>query len=135
MTENVRHTMLAGEAMRIDDRGSPVLLGSRCEDCGARTFPPARVCPECMSENMAEVELSNVGSLYAFSMVHVAPRGWKVPYIAGYVDLPEGVRVFTHVTNADPEHLEMDMPVQLTTAVLRHDDEAVESYAFEPLTV
>ena len=36
------------------------------------------------------------GSLYAWSVVHVAPKGWNVPYIAGYVDLPESVP-FAHI--------------------------------------
>ena len=64
---------------------------------------------------------------------HVAPSGWKVPYIAGYVDLPEGVRVFAHVVGAEPEKLEMDMDLILTTAVLGENDNGpVKSYAFTP---
>ena len=64
----------------------------------------------------------------------MAPRGWNTPYIAGYVDLSDGVRVFAHVTGTDASLLEMDMAVSLTTAILGDDDGVpVESYAFTPV--
>ena len=132
--EPAARAFLAGAAMRVGADGTPRLVGTACGDCGAKAFPPARICSECLSETLSEVALSSEGSLYAFSVVHVAPAGWSVPYVAGYVDLPEGVRVFAHVVNADPGRLEMDGPVRLTTAVLGRDADGapVESYAFEP---
>ena len=127
------HPFLAGEAVRRAADGTARLIGTECGDCGAKVFPPVHVCPACMSENVRETELSTVGTLYSWSVVHVAPKNWHVPYIAGYVDLPEGVRVFTHVVDAEPDALEMDMAVRLTTAVLGEaDGEPVESYAFTP---
>jgi uncharacterized OB-fold protein len=87
-----------------------------------------------MSEKMNPVRLSREGTLYSWSVVHVAPKGWKVPYIAAYVDLPEGVRVFTHVVGADAKKLAMDMKVRLTTATLGtgEDGKPMASYAFTP---
>jgi uncharacterized OB-fold protein len=86
-----------------------------------------------MSEKVAPTELSSDGSLYSWSVVHVAPRGWNVPYIAGYVDLADNVRVFSHIVDVDPTALEMDMPVSLTKAVFGDDDGVpVESYGFTP---
>ncbi len=125
---------LAKDALRVTSDGSARLIGTRCGDCGALAFPPAQVCSECLSEDLGEIELSDRGSLYAFSLVHVAPKGWNTPYIAGYVDLPEGVRVFGHIVNADAATLPMDSPVRLTTARLGtgRDGTPVESYAFEP---
>lgn len=110
------------------------LIGSTCLECGARVFPPVAVCPECMSEKMADLPLSQEGTLYAWSVVHVAPKGWTVPYIAGYVDLPERVRIFTHVVGAQPEALRTDMKVRLTSATLGKDEngQPLESYAFTP---
>lgn len=124
---------LAGDALRVAADGTPTLVGMACGDCGAKAFPPVPVCPECMSENVTDADLSAAGSLYTWSVVHVAPKGWNVPYIAGYVDLPEGVRVFAHIVDTDPAALEMDMAVTLTTAVLgENEDGPVESYAFTP---
>lgn len=33
----------------------PQLIGSRCEKCGAKTFPAQGHCPRCASTSMAEV--------------------------------------------------------------------------------
>jgi uncharacterized OB-fold protein len=127
------HPLLAGDAMRIEADGSPRLVGTRCNDCDTKMFPPVPVCPECMSENVADTDLAADGTLYSWSVVHVAPKGWNVPYTAGYVDLADNVRVFAHIVGADPAGLSMDMPVTLTTAVLGDAEGApVESYAFTP---
>ena len=128
------HLSLDGRALRFGPNGKPSLIGMECKNCGARAFPPSSVCPECMSENISDVELSDHGSLYTWSVVHVAPEGWKVPYIAGYVDLPEGVRLFAHIVGAGSDELNMDMKVSLTTSVLgENEDGPVESYAFTPV--
>ena len=125
---------LAGDAVVREAGGAAHLVGSECRDCGARVFPPAAVCPQCMSESMARVALSRRGTLYSWSVVHAAPRGWTLPYVAGYVDLPEGVRVFAHIVGADPKDLRFDMTVDATVATLGADEQGrpVESYAFTP---
>ncbi|MHA1107601.1 MAG: Zn-ribbon domain-containing OB-fold protein [Alphaproteobacteria bacterium] len=133
--EQVRETLnLAGDAIGTDDSGRPVLLGVACGDCTAKLFPPTDVCPDCMSENMARCALSTSGTLYSWSVVHAAPKGWNVPYVAGYVDLPEGVRVFAHIVDCDPAALAMDMAVTLCVRELGVDETgaAVTSYAFAP---
>lgn len=125
--------LLAGDALRVDANGEACLVGSLCGNCGTHVFPPVTVCPECMSENVSDTDLATDGTLYSWSVVHVAPKGWNVPYIAGYVDLPNEVRVFAHITGADADTLSMDMPVSLTTAILGEaEDGPVESYAFTP---
>ena len=133
-TVHAEPPLIAGEAVRIADDGRPTLIGSECRDCATRVFPPVALCPECMGEDIAPLALGRSGRLYSYCTVHVAPRGWAVPYIAGYVDLPEGVRVFTHVVDAAEEQLSMEMEVELTTAVLGSDSEgeAFSSYAFRP---
>lgn len=128
--------LLAGHALRVDAAGQACLIGSLCGDCGTHVFPPVPVCPECMSENVGDSDLPTEGTLYSWSVVHVAPKGWNVPYIAGYVDLANAVRVFAHITGTDADKLSMDMPVSLTTAVLGDTDGVpVESYAFTPAQV
>ncbi len=37
--------------------------------------------------------LPATGKLYAFTVVHVARKGWRTPYAIVYVDLDNGVRV------------------------------------------
>ena len=125
---------LAGDALQIDDAGRPTLIGIQCGDCAAKVFPPTDVCPDCMSENVDRLALTPDGTLYSWSVVHAAPKGWTVPYIASYVDLPEGVRVFAHIVDADPAKLSMDMAVTLCVRELGVDETGapVTSYAFAP---
>ena len=134
MSEELQEALnLAGDAVTRDADGTVRLVGSECDDCSKKAFPPSDVCPECMSENVADTDLAADGTLYSWSVVHVAPKGWNVPYTAGYVDLADNVRVFAHIVGADPAGLSMDMPVTLTTAVLGDAEGApVESYAFTP---
>ena len=126
---------LAGEALKVNADGAAYLVGSSCEECNKRVFPPTNVCPDCMSENLTALPLSKRGTLYSWSIVHVAPKGWHLPFIAAYVDLPEEVRIFTHLVEVAPEDLVFDMPVEVRIAELGLDekDHAVKSYAFSPL--
>ncbi len=123
-----------GDAVEIDGTRAARLIGTKCAACGTCVFPPVAVCPECMSEELERHALSATGSLYSWSVVHAAPKGWRLPYIAGYVDLPEEVRVFAHI-EADPSTLAFDMDVTLCLAQLGTDEEGrpMTGFAFRPL--
>jgi uncharacterized OB-fold protein len=97
MTEKTSRPLLCGDAVEFGADGRPVLVGGACLDCGAVAFPRPPVCTGCMSENIAPERLPRTGTLYAFSVVHIAPKRWKTPMTIGYVDLACGVRVFTHL--------------------------------------
>lgn len=91
------------------------LLGQACEICGKSLFPKTGVCPVCRSTHVRDCAMPTEGVLYSWSVVHVAPKPWVTPYVIGYVDLPNGVRVFTHI-GGNPENLKVDMPVHLEPA-------------------
>lgn len=134
-TEDLKKVLsIADEAMIENPDGTIRLVATECRDCGQRVFPPTEVCPECMSESIKFFELSEKGTLYSWSVVHAAPKNWITPYIAGYVDMPEGVRVFAHIVNVDPEILSFDMPVSVckVTMGLDPDGKSIESYSFVP---
>ena len=102
----------ASSAVTMEDGGLPQLVGSECSRCGHKAFPLAKVCTNCLSEDLVSVPLSREGVLYSYTVVHAAPKGWAVPYAIGYVDLPEDVRVFSHL--AGPiDDLRMDAKVRL----------------------
>lgn len=102
---------LAARGFREDGQGGS-LVCSECESCGARAWPPLPRCHNCW-QAVREQTLGRQGELYAFTVVHVAPAGWPVPYAIGYVDMPEGVRVFTHLRHWD--RLAMGASVSLHT--------------------
>jgi uncharacterized OB-fold protein len=99
-----RHAPHLGRVLRAADVVETAdglhLCGAQCAQCGTRIFPASGVCPSCNSERMQPLVLAAEGTLYAFSTVHIAPAAWETPYTIGYVDLPEGVRVFGKVEGA-----------------------------------
>ncbi len=112
MTEFEPLALSAGPYLDMQCEGGPQLVGSECADCGHRLFPTAAVCPGCMSENMKRLPLSRQGKLYSFTVLRQAPPGFESPSIIAYVDMPEGVRVFTHL-DMQPGEPRCDMPVKL----------------------
>jgi uncharacterized protein len=78
----------------------PWLLASHCERCGRYAFPPRLVCPRCKLRSMAQAKLGQRGTLYSFTVCHVALRGWQAPYFQAYIQLPEGLRVFSLISSA-----------------------------------
>jgi uncharacterized OB-fold protein len=100
-SEKRPRALLCGDAVELGEDGRAVLVGGRCADCDARAFPKPPVCAHCMGENIVAQELPRTGALYAFSVVHIASKKWKLPMKIGYVDLSNGVRVFTHLEGSD----------------------------------
>ena len=88
---------------------------------------------------MEEMLLSPKGKLYSFTNVnHAVPEGYyrgPIPYGAGLVDLPEGVRIHTHLTESDPEKLRVGMEMALVIDKLFDDDEGTEviGFKFKPI--
>ncbi len=48
---------------------------------------------------MRETRLGPQGRLYSYTVAHVAPAGWRAPYLQAFVELPEGPRVFTLISD------------------------------------
>jgi uncharacterized OB-fold protein len=114
----------------------PHLLGGRCTVCGHPHFPHHDVCPYCASDRTEPAELSATGRLWAWTAVTHAPPGYDgpIPYGFGVVELPEGLRVITRLTEADPARLWRDQPMHLVIEPLHTDDAGhhVVGYAFAP---
>ncbi len=111
------------------------LKGGKCASCGKLSFPYSAICWHCQSERMETARLARKGKLYSYSVVHAAAKGWRVPYVLGYVDLEDGIRVLSHI-DAEQGQLRCDLPVRLALGVIRHDADgvAVHSHVFEPDT-
>lgn len=115
--------------------GEPALVGGRCRECHAVCFPKQDVCPYCSEESVDGIELSRSGTLWAWTAVTAAPPGYEgpVPYGFGVVELPEGVRVITRLTQADPAKLTHGQQMVLVLDPLTVDEERrVLTYAFAP---
>lgn len=116
--------------------GRSKLIGSCCAACDKITFPSSGACSGCGGTEVAPRFLSERGALYSFSVLHVGARGWPAPYVLAYVDLPEGVRVFSHI-DAAPESLRLDMHVQLRRRdpISNPEGNQVLEYVFQPASL
>lgn len=116
--------------------GGGRLLGGRCTSCSRFHFPRYTTCPYCSSDDVEAAELSGRGALWGWTAVTAAPPGYRggVPFGFGIVELPEGLRVITRLTEPDPARLELGMAMRLVIVPLHLDDDGREvvTYAFAP---
>lgn len=137
--EKKRLPLLPGvihEAAAPGDRA--YLIGTRCRACGRVFFPKCLACRVCMTDDtIDEVPLSTRGRIDTFTVVHVAPAGFKAPYIQAFVDLPEGPRVFSLITGCDPldNDLHGGSEVELVIEKIREDERGNDliGYKFRPI--
>ncbi len=114
------------------------LIGSKCQSCGAVAFPRRVVCHKCLSDNVVEIPLSRRGKLASFTVAWVAPEGVKPPVIMGYIDLPEGVRLFSMLTGSEPlrDALKVGQEMELVFEEIRTDKDGnkIVAFKFKPVT-
>lgn len=121
------------EHWRRREDGAQLLAGS-CRECGSRAFGAGRYCHACGSDAIEREPVSRRGTLYAFTRIHVAPPGFTAPYVVGYVDFPEGLRVFGQL-EVEPVPPAIGAPVEVVSGPIRldADGEPVEGYRFRPV--
>lgn len=76
------------------------LLGASCPGCATTTYPATGACPRCGAA-MRDVTLSGQGTLWSWTVQRFPPKSppyevpvdWFKPFVVGYVELAEGVRV------------------------------------------
>ena len=122
----------------VEDRGEIRLTGSECPSCKRVYFPAMRICPDCLDDNhpMKTKILSDKGKIYSFSIAQVAPPGFEVPHVQAYIDLEEGVRVFSLLVECgDVEKLRTGLPVKLVIVNVGENEEGKErlTYCFRPI--
>lgn len=125
-----RSMWLPGGAASVDAEGRPVLVGGECRECHTHMFPKTIVCCACMSEDITDAPLPSEGTLYSFTQVHVGPAQWHKPLTVGYVDLPDGVRLFSHLRSS--KELTIGAPVHLTLGQVgtTTEGDAINTYMF-----
>ena len=117
------------------------LLGGRCESCGTVTFPRLDGCPRCGQDVIEQLPLATRGTLWTWTT-----QGFPVkrpylgeadfePYLLGYVDLPDGVKVEARLVDCTADQLQIGQAMKLTTFVLptATDRGDVLGFAFRPV--
>jgi len=114
----------------------PRLVAARCQTCARLQFPATTSCAYCGGTDCHEREVGPAGILFLFTSVATRPPGYRgtVPFGFGVVELPEGLRVVTRLTESDVTMLRPGQPMRLVVEPLCTDDDGthVLSYAFAP---
>jgi uncharacterized protein len=117
----------------------PHLIGSKCASCGAVFLDVKRAaCSKCgAAGKLQQIQLSDKGTVWVFSVIHQSFPGVKTPYVTAVVDLPEGVSVKSNLIEVDPEDLEKNpqkgfgMPVELVVNQVATDRQGNQVMAFQ----
>lgn len=123
---------------------SPQLIGSKCANCGATTFPKQHRCPRCSTADMAELLLPRRGTVVAWTtqgfLPHPGFAGGQTPetfepFAVGLVQLGDVVKVEGRLTESDPDKLRFGMEVEVTMFPFFVDEDGSEvmAFAFAPV--
>ena len=88
----------------------------RCGSCGHLRFPPAVLCPRCLSEQAEWVRLSGHGTVFSWIIVHQSQYpafNTDTPYNVAIIELEEGPRLHTNLVQCRNDEIAIGMPVEV----------------------
>lgn len=136
MSQDVKTRRLIEEGWFHDFGQGLSLTGGRCSACGRIYFPTKSVCPSCFSAEQQKVPLSGRGKLHTFTRSHMGPAGIQAPFTIGFIELPEGIKLFSLLTQCEPwdKILAVGMEMEMVIETIREDEEGNEivGYKFRP---
>ena len=88
-------------------RAGKLILG-KCLDTGNLFHYPRHVSPFTLSNNVELVQAKGTGTVYTFTVMRT-----KEPYCVAYVELDEGVRVFTNIVDCDLDEVKIGQKVKV----------------------
>jgi uncharacterized OB-fold protein len=111
------------------------LLVQRCADaaCGHRQFFPRWCCTRCGGAVEWMVG-SGRGTVHTYTIIrqnHAEPFRSELPFVVAMIELEEGPRMMSNVTDIDPETVTIGMPVEVHFAA--SDDGSVTLPFFRPV--
>lgn len=89
----------------------------QCEACRRFHWYPMPLCPHCLSDRIAWVQVAGTGRLFSWTVIRHAfdeSRHHDIPYIVGLVDFPDApsVRFITNIVDVGAQVLQIDLPVE-----------------------
>lgn len=129
-------TVLFKEGLIEEVSGKWALVGCRCKQCGKIIYPCRDVCLNCLGRDMEKLNLSRQGELYSFTIVHMPSEHFEQPYAIGWVELPEGIKIFSQIRGWQEHPLEIGMDMELAVEKLwDEEDKEIIGYTFRPSPV
>lgn len=91
------------------------LMAGKCRKCGKTHLPPRPLCDNCFSQEFDWNEISGIGKLLTYTIIHVAPVQFQAlaPYAVGIVELENGLRLPGMITGAEENRLSIGMKLKI----------------------
>jgi hypothetical protein len=90
------------------------LLIQRCTSCGTLRHPPGPGCATCGSLEWDTQRASGRGTVHSYAIHHYPPiPGFEYPLAIGLIELEEGTRLVSNIVGAEPNDIEIGMPVEV----------------------
>jgi uncharacterized OB-fold protein len=137
MPQNVGKARFIEPEWFKDYGGEVMVVGSRCEACKKVFFPKKETCPDCFEGKLREIPLSKKGRLHSYTLSFMNLPGMETPYVMGFVDLPEGIKLFSVLTDCEPYEkvLKVDIEMEMVIEKIKKDQSGNEiwGYKFRPI--
>lgn len=136
MNDTILPTPFPAAGAWVEDAEGVTLVGGRCGGCGKVAFPQRSICARCGRVGEQDPTLlPRSGTLYTYSEVYVAPEGFDVPFVVGYVDFERDVRVLAQIEGSAAD-LAVGDEVESTVGIIRKfpDGRSMSSYRFRKRT-
>ena len=98
------------------------LAAGKCSSCDQVFFPKLPICLNCHKEKMEDIVLSTRGKLFTHTTVMMPSSGFTPPYSVGYIDLPEGFRLFSQLDTIEDKPFEIGMDMEVYVGSLWEKD-------------
>ncbi len=88
----------------------------KCGGCGNWRWPPAFLCPHCLSPETNWIRASGRGTVYSYAVYRVAfDPAFKedLPYVVALIALEEGPHLVSNIVGCDPAAVYCEMPVEV----------------------
>jgi len=121
------------EGLFEETSGKGSLVGARCKQCGQIIFPGRETCLNCLGHDLETIHLSQNGKLFTYTIVHMPSEHFEPPYAVGWIEMPEGVRIFSQIRGWREHPLATGMEMELHFETLWEEEEKeVIGYVFRP---
>lgn len=87
-----------------DGANNGILRLQYCQDCQTPRFYPRHLCAICGSSSVTWRDVSGLGVVYSFTIVHRGPSAAfkaRQPYVVALIDLQEGPRMMSNIVGDD----------------------------------
>ena len=107
------------------------MLGTYCSNCERYSFPFRQICIFCHSREVQKTYLGPKGRLHTFTICRVPVPHTTPPYAMGHINLPEGLMIFSQLTDWAGEDLKIGMEMELVVEKLKTDKDGNEIYSYK----